>query len=214
MKLRYYLRGLGIGMLVTALVLGIAGGKDQGMSDEQIRVRAAQLGMVDASSTVLGNRQSGSPSGYSGMQPSSGSPENPEPSSAPESSTGEQAEGQTEPQSDEGTTGDDGTQPIAGTQPEESELGQDSSQPPEGSDQADVSVTMGGNRETVSFTINNGAGSDSVCRSLELAGLVESASVFDAYLNENSLTRRLRAGTFSIPVGASIEEIANIITGG
>ena len=49
MKLKYYLRGLGIGMAVTALILGISfsgrqGQEVQTLTDEQIRERASELG--------------------------------------------------------------------------------------------------------------------------------------------------------------------------
>ena len=47
MKLRYYLRGLGIGIIVTALVMTIAGSKEETLSDAEIKRRAAELGMVD-----------------------------------------------------------------------------------------------------------------------------------------------------------------------
>ena len=45
MKLKYYLRGLGIGMIVTALILGISfshrqGQETQTLTDDQIRERA------------------------------------------------------------------------------------------------------------------------------------------------------------------------------
>lgn len=53
MKLKYYLRGLGIGIVVTALIFMITSGKKEELSDAEIRERAAQLGMVDASSMTL-----------------------------------------------------------------------------------------------------------------------------------------------------------------
>ena len=48
MKLKYYLRGLGIGILVTSIIMGIAlsHGKQE-MSDEEIMERASELGMVE-----------------------------------------------------------------------------------------------------------------------------------------------------------------------
>lgn len=49
MKLKYYLRGLGIGILVTAAILIIVYHTKGSMSDSQIMKRAAQLGMVMAS---------------------------------------------------------------------------------------------------------------------------------------------------------------------
>lgn len=53
MKLKYYLRGLGIGVLVTALILGIADKGEEPLTDAQIRERAIELGMVDSDSLVL-----------------------------------------------------------------------------------------------------------------------------------------------------------------
>ena len=53
MKLKYYLRGLGIGVLVSTLIMSIAlGNKKTGLSDDEIRQRAAELGMVEESTTL------------------------------------------------------------------------------------------------------------------------------------------------------------------
>lgn len=46
MKLKYYLRGLGIGILVTAAILTIVYHTKGSMTDAQIKKRAAELGMV------------------------------------------------------------------------------------------------------------------------------------------------------------------------
>lgn len=47
MKLKYYLRGLGIGIIVTTIILAISFSKRQvEISDEQVMVRALALGMV------------------------------------------------------------------------------------------------------------------------------------------------------------------------
>ncbi len=48
MKLKYYLRGLGIGIVVTAIIMSITN-KPQEMTDAQIKMRAAELGMVEES---------------------------------------------------------------------------------------------------------------------------------------------------------------------
>lgn len=74
MKLKYYLRGLGIGMIVTALILGISFSNRQDqtsqiMTDDQIRERAAELGMVDSSELTLAALQD------SAKQPTEGTPE-------------------------------------------------------------------------------------------------------------------------------------------
>ena len=47
MKLKYYLRGLGIGIIITTITLSIVSGKDsKSMSDEEVIARASELGMV------------------------------------------------------------------------------------------------------------------------------------------------------------------------
>ena len=48
MKLKYYLRGIGIGVIMTTLILMIAFAvhKEQPLTDDEIRERAAELGMV------------------------------------------------------------------------------------------------------------------------------------------------------------------------
>ena len=53
MKLRYYMRGLGIGILVTALLLVLSGRKENSLSDQQIIERATELGMVMDDKSVL-----------------------------------------------------------------------------------------------------------------------------------------------------------------
>ena len=59
MKLRYYLRGLGVGIIVTAIIMNIAFSNKQEMSDEEIKARAAELGMIE--DTVLAPNQTPTP---------------------------------------------------------------------------------------------------------------------------------------------------------
>ena len=48
MKLKYYMRGLGIGILMTAIIMSVAyAGRDE-MTDEEIKARAKELGMVES----------------------------------------------------------------------------------------------------------------------------------------------------------------------
>ena len=54
MNLKYYLRGLGIGIMVTAVIMSVAAdNKKQELSDAEIKARAAQLGMVEESTGLL-----------------------------------------------------------------------------------------------------------------------------------------------------------------
>ena len=53
MKLRYYLRGLGIGIVVTALVMGLSNKDARPLTDAEIKAKAAALGMVESESLKL-----------------------------------------------------------------------------------------------------------------------------------------------------------------
>ena len=53
MKLKYYMRGIGIGMFVTTIILVIAFSfVGNNMSDKEIIEKAKKLGMVEATGTM------------------------------------------------------------------------------------------------------------------------------------------------------------------
>lgn len=53
MNLKYYLRGLGIGIIVSVIIMFVISLKsDNNMTDDEIRQRARELGMVEASETL------------------------------------------------------------------------------------------------------------------------------------------------------------------
>ena len=59
MKLKYYLRGMGIGIILTAIVMGFAlGGRKAALSDAEVIKRAKALGMTEATAEVLTQTQS------------------------------------------------------------------------------------------------------------------------------------------------------------
>ena len=64
----------------------------------------------------------------------------------------------------------------------------------------------------VIFTISSGMSSELVSANLERDGLVDSANEFNRYLYQMGYERILRVGTYEIEVGSSYEEIAQIIT--
>ena len=68
MRMRYYLRGLGIGIVVTALLMGFTkGGQKETLTDAEIVERAKSLGMVESSvlSADLGDKEDISVNGIS-----------------------------------------------------------------------------------------------------------------------------------------------------
>lgn len=191
MKLKYYLRGLGIGMIVTALILGISFSNRQDqtsqiMTDDQIRERAAELGMVDSSELTLAALQN------SEKQPTEGTPEE---TTQTQEQNNIEAELETTQESE------------ATTEPEpEKTVGPETTAEPE--------VTEAPQRtQTASITIQRGDDSGSASRRLYEAGLVENAKAFDNYLCNNGYSRSINPGTYEIAPGTSEEEIAKIITG-
>lgn len=68
------------------------------------------------------------------------------------------------------------------------------------------------NKSGIKFTVRNGLLSSSVSREMKEAGIIKDADAFDEYLEKNRYGRKVRSGTYFIPIGASYEEIAKIIT--
>lgn len=193
MKLKFYLRGLGIGILVTAVIMGIVSSRSRQMTDEEIKARARELGMVE--STTLSAMASGEPQG------------NQAPSQAPEDTPAASVSPSASPEESPSVS------PSAS--PKESPSVSPSAPPVESTPAASPSpdgeqeVPAG---EFITITIRSGQSSVAVSKMLEEAGLVESASAYDKYLCSNGYDKRLKTGAHEIPVGATEEEIAVIIT--
>lgn len=211
MKLKYYLRGLGIGMIVTALILGISFSNRQDqtsqiMTDDQIRERAAELGMVDSSELTLAALQN------SAKQSTEGTPE--ETTQTQEQNNIEAEPETTVPAETQATAEPETTQePEATAEPElEKTAEPEKTAAPETT--AEQEVTEAPQRtQTASITIQRGDDSGSASRRLYEAGLVENAKAFDNYLCNNGYSRSINPGTYEIAPGTSEEEIAKIITG-
>ena len=190
MKLKYYLRGLGIGMAVTALILGISfsgrqGQEAQTLTDEQIRERASELGMVDSSELTL-----------EALQNSAQPQITMEPEVTEESETMTEPEATAEPET--------ATEPKATAEPEMTTK-------PEATKEPELITAPEQSQTTI--TIKKGSDSGSVSRVLYEAGLVENAKAFDNYLCNNGYSRSINPGIYEIAPGTSEEEIAKIITG-
>ena len=192
MKLKYYLRGLGIGMAVTALILGISfsgrqGQEAQTLTDEQIRERASELGMVDSSELTLAALAS------SAAQTPEATIE-PEAAAEPEMTTEPEATEEPETTTDPEAT----AEPETTTDPEAT---------------AEPELITAPEQSQTTITIKKGSDSGSVSRMLYEAGLVENAKAFDNYLCNNGYSRSINPGIYEIAPGTSEEEIAKIITG-
>lgn len=208
MKLKMYLRGLGIGIMVTALIMGIATKDGRPLTDAEIKAAAAKLGMVDSNALKLTDLPQ--ENGSKGSQPV-GSDEAPD--GGTNSGSGE------EPSGEEGNTGGEAENSDGEETPDSAEdpSGEDENpggiENPSGEDENPGGTeSASGEEETVKIIVSRGTGSRSVCNQLAEAGLIEDAAAFDQYLIESGYSKRISAGTFEIPKGASDEEIAKIIS--
>lgn len=209
MKLKYYLRGLGIGMVVTVLILGLAPGKpgDSAMTDAQIIARAKELGMVERK--VLSDT----------VQPEVEDEENDVSDTDEEPETLDES---TEPHTQAiGDTDDGGEiqtpeEQQAATQPEEPSAEDGDGQPGEpfaedGDGQMEGVSDPG--TETVRVEIVHGDSSNTACRKLKEAGLIADEAAYNSFLCENGYDKSILANTYEIPLGMSESEIAALITG-
>lgn len=173
--------------MVTVLLLGLTmGGRGKTMSDEEVRERARELGMVE--STVLSQMQNQQKQ------------ENPEDGDGPGPEAGDGSEADGEFGSGSGLEAGDGESEADGG-------------PGSGDEAAGGSgPENGAQEETVLFTITRGESSIDICRALAEAGLIEDAWAYDRYLCENGYATRIVAETYRIPIGATEEEITRMIT--
>lgn len=200
MKRKYYLRGLGTGILVTALILIIASGQKETMTDEEVKARAKELGMVE--STLLSELANQTPEPDTpGTTPETMA----DPAATAEPETTEEAtpEPAAEPETTAEPTPEPTVEPEATAEP--------ATEPKTTAEPTTDPVTE---QESVLVTIRSGESSVSVSKALEEAGLVASAQEYDRYLCENGYDKKIRSGEHRIPVGADDAEIAAIITSG
>lgn len=216
MKLKFYLRGIGLGIIVAVALCISAGMKNDQISDEEIIKRAEALGMVPSSETL---NESVDEAIRDGLE--------------------------TEEMTENDASGDAAAvkvnEDIPATEPDETEVNPDEADnsnfdetpPAAGSDGAATpkmtptltkEVTPAPTKEPdkdtndtendteyITVVVERGSGSDTVARKIEAAGLVANASEFDRYLCNNGYDKRISAGNHKIPINAREEEIAKIL---
>ena len=229
MRMRYYLRGLGIGIVVTALLMGFTkGDQKETLTDAEIVERAKSLGMVESSvlSADLGDKEDISVNDISEADQQEVMPET-EPETADnteqtEPETTDNTE-QSKPETTDNTeqskpeTADDAEQSkpetADDTEQTEPETANNTEQSkPDKETEADNPEKVGtvtGNRYVV--TIYSGDGSRTVANRLEEMGVIEDAAEFDRYLCQNGYDKRLTTGNHEINAGADEKEIAEAL---
>ncbi len=213
MKRKYYLRGLGTGILVTALILIIASGQKETMTDEEVKARAKELGMVESTllSDLANQTPAAEPETMAGLaataEPETTEEAMPEPAAEPETT----AEPTPEPTAEPEATAEPAPEPTVEPETTAEPTPEPTAEP---ETTAEPTTDPATEQESILIMIRSGESSVSVSKALEEAGLVASAQAYDRYLCENGYDKKIRSGEHRIPVGADDAEIAAIITSG
>ncbi len=186
MKLKYYMRGLGIGIVLTTLILTISNPKEK-LTDTEIIKRAKELGMVEKQEVedkALGellekNKVTTEPSAA--------------PTKAPEATP--------EPTSEPTLT------PTPSPEPTQEPTPTPTVEIPDNTDRDGVNTG-----ELITFTIERGMSSNKVAKLLEEEGLIEDSKDFNKYVVKEGKAGIIRVGSYTLPKGTSYDDIIKIIT--
>ena len=191
MKLKYYLRGLGIGILVTAVIMGVTqGSRKETLSDREIRERAAALGMVEPGNSLADLEAAETPAAT----------EIPEAIETPVATEIPEAiETPAATETPEAAETPAATEAPAATPEVTARPTQKPAEEEEGS--------------SYTFEIQAGDSSYQVAYRLQQAGLVADARDCGNYLCSKGYDRKLKTGSYEIPETATEEEISEILCG-
>ena len=229
--MKYYLRGLGVGIVVTSLILGIGlGSRKETLSNEEIKERARALGMVEEPvtvaeaaaqqeeeaqeaeatvTTVPEENAEGDAETIVSAEPEVSSEPAVSVSAAPETSEEPKVSAASEPEASEEPKVSAASEPEVSAAPEAGATPEAGVKPVANEAEEDSGTAPA--KEIVDITINPGEGSYVISQKLEQSGLVDDATEYDAYLCDNGYHTKLRAGVHKIPMGSTREEIAKLL---
>lgn len=216
MRLKYFLRGVGIGILVTTIILTATHASERRMSDSEVIDRAIELGMSFSAS-------------HSGQQ--SGTEE----ASLDESSTGQETSGDdvTDDSQNETET-EPGSQSSSETVSESTSAGEASTgkvseavtgmttqaitETTETTTELTTEIETAGsaagimnNEVTCTINITKGMSSRTVCDMLKQNGIIEDAADFDRYLIKTGYDDKIRVGEVEVNSGMTYEELTALL---
>lgn len=187
MKLKYYLRGLGIGIVVTTIILvSCFSMQKPKMTDAQIIEKASQLGMImpEQDSVVAAETET--------TEPEETQQKNEQQVAAEEAQ--QETEQQTEVPKEQATEETQQDAPSEDTENAESE------EPAQ--------------QEPFTLVVNRGDVCRTMCENLAANGVIDDSEGLRKYLSEVGYASFISAGTYQIPYHASYEEITNILKAG
>ena len=207
MKLKYYLRGLGIGIAVTALLMGYS-------NKNRAAEPKAAVATEETAGDLLADRN-GEATTEEVIEQSTVENVTVETDSA-ETSEEETSQQETASEQESSTQEAETITEIESVTETETESVQaeettDKKEQTQFSTEADAGNALP--QTTIEINIVRGDDSGTVARKLQNAGMVESATEYDAYLMQHGYDKKIRVGKVEIPVDAPWQEIAEYISG-
>lgn len=207
MKLKYYLRGLGIGIVVTALLMGYS-------NKNRAAEPKAEVATEETAGDLLADRNGEATTEevieQSTVENVTVETDSAETSEEEISQQGTASELESSTQEAETITE---TESVTETETEsvQAEETTDKKEQTQSSTEADAGNALP--QTTIEINIVRGDDSGTVARKLQNAGIVESATEYDAYLMQHGYDKKIRVGKVEIPVDATWQEIAEYISG-
>ena len=224
MRLKYFLRGLGIGIVVTTIILAISHNAGRRMSDSEVIERAKELGMAYTTAAQENSTESAADTTEpetDTTEPVTTGQESPTDREAGSTAETESSEASTTVQ--ETTTGiretttqqETTTQETTATRAaqesttetthEASATEAETTQAENESTETEASTVI-----TYTLTIASGMSSNTVCDILKKNGIIADSGDFDRFLVSNGYADRIRVGSFEVNSGMRYDELAAV----
>lgn len=218
MRLKYFLRGVGIGILVTTIILTVTHSSERRMSDSEVIDRAIELGMSFSAShsgqqssteesspeESSAGRENSSDDVTDDLQHESETETEMESQSPSETVSESTSDGEASPgKESEAVTGMT-TQAITETTETTTELTTENNN-------AGSAAGVMNNEVTCTINITKGMSSRTVCDMLKQNGIIEDAADFDRYLIKTGYDDKIRVGEVEVNSGMTYEELTALL---
>ena len=201
MRLKYYLRGLGTGILFATIILMIS--YSYKMSDKQIKEKALKLGMVYPEKTTVTEEIKTTDSE---SENTTTGEENSQTETTKEETTTSKVEETTTSKVEETTIKEETTK-------EETTKEQTTQESTTKEPQTEETTTKNNaDVKTYVLTVTSRTSSKQVAMALESAGIISNYKEFDDYLCDNGYASNIQNGKFTITSDMSYKQIAETIT--
>ena len=195
MRFKYYLRGLGLGIIFTVLVLSLSGRLKTGEDSKGLDLDNANESQIDLENTTENN-----PYGY-------GKETVTETFYPAEDKLKDSEQSEGSEKTDESEKKDDESEGEAGTDNDGLSGDKKDSQ----SEQDKKSESDDTKKDTVKLVVKKGQYCWSVSEELEKLGVIDDAKEFRKFMDKKGFVNSIKSGTYHIPKKATFEEIAKIL---